>query len=1041
MPEGQADSTGRSGPEAPLAQPETMFRLLVESVTDYAVFALDPRGLVTTWNAGAQRLKGYRAEEILGQHLSRFYPRDKPRAEIDQELVVAAAEGKFHEEGWRVRKDGTRFWADVTIMPMRNEAGALVGFAKVTRDMTARREADEQRLQLVEARAARVAAEEASRRLAAIVEVSRALAEAGLDFERVAGVVVKTIVELVGELCVMRVVRDGKLVPIAVYHGDAATRRFLREEFAAIPLDEGSVVSDAFRTKTSILETGADLPEVTAVRQPAYKRVFERFPPRSILAVPMVMPGGEAVGVLSLARTLSDQPYLEEDRLFVESFASRAALALSQAKLYREVHEAHEQLRLIFQGIAEGILVQGRDGRIVVANDTAAQMCGFSTAAELMATPISGVLARFQIFGEDGKPFPLDELPARRALVGEERAEAVLRSRGNPSESDRWSITRATPLRGADGEVLYAISIFEDITDRRRILERLRFLSEAGNLLGSSLDYEKTLAALAELAVPRIADWCTVDVFDDRSRVRRLAAAHVDPAKVRWAAEINERYPADLGSASGVGAVLRTGKPEMVSDVTDDMLKAGAQDDDHLRIAREVGLRSYICVPLVAGDRIVGALTLLTTADSGRAYDEQDLTLAELLGRRAGLAVENARLYSETQSALMEVTEISRLKDEFVATLSHELRTPLNAIVGWAQMLKAGGLDADRVRKAVETIDRNAALQSRLISDILDMSRIITGKVRLSLSPTDPHKVFEQALDAIRPAAEAKGVAIDPVLDPSAGPLTADAERLQQVLWNLLSNAVKFVPKGGRVQVRLAPVGSHVEIVVADNGPGIDPEFLPHVFDRFRQADSSSTRSHGGLGLGLAIVKHLVELHGGEIRVANRAEGSGAVFTVQLPRSAARVADTAAVPAGQGSGRAAQGHERSLSGIRVLLVDDEEDARDVLGAALEQSGAEVAKVTSADAVLASLPRLRPHVLLADIEMPARDGYGLLEAIRALPPREGGLTPAIAITAYARTEDRVRALAAGFDLHIAKPVQLDELRMAVARLAGSRRPKD
>jgi PAS domain S-box-containing protein len=1040
MPERHPDSGG-SGGEASLAPPETLFRLLVESVTDYAIFALDPQGHVTTWNAGAQRLKGYRADEILGQHLSRFYPHDKPRAEIDHELVVAANEGKFHEEGWRVRKDGTRFWADVTIMPMRDEAGLLVGFAKVTRDMTARREADEQRLQLIEARAARVAAEEAGRRLAAVVEVSRSLAEAGLDFEKVAGVVVQRIADLVGELCVMRVLRDGSLIPIAVYHGDPDTLRFLRKELAAAALDEGSVVTEAFRTKTSILESGPDLARTTALRQPAYKGVFERFPPRSILAVPMVMPGGDAVGVLSLARSVGEQPYSDADRLFVESFASRAALALSHARLYREIHEAHEQLRLIFQGMAEGILVQGRDGRIVVANDTAAQMCGFSTAAELMATPISAVLGRFKIFGEDGKPFPLDQLPARRALQGEDRAEAVLLSRGKASEPDRWSITRATPLRGPDGEVLYAISIFEDITDRRRVLERLRFLSEAGELLGSSLDYEKTLAALARLAVPKIADWCTVDVFDDRSQVRRLAAAHVDPAKVKWAAELNERYPADLASLSGVGAVLRTGNPEMVSDVTDDMLKAAARDDDQLRIAREVGLRSYICVPLVAGDRMVGALTLLTTDDSGRRYDEQDLTLAELLGRRAGLAVENARLYSETQSALMEVTETSRLKDEFVATLSHELRTPLNAIVGWAQMLKAGGLDPERARKAVETIDRNAALQARLISDILDMSRIITGKVRLTLSPIDPGKVIEQALDAIRPAAEAKGVAIVSVVDPSAGPITADAERLQQILWNLLSNAVKFVPKGSRVQVRLAAVNSHVELVVADNGPGIDPAFLPHVFDRFRQADSSSTRSHGGLGLGLAIVKHLVELHGGEIRVANREGGSGAVFTVQLPRSAVRAAD-AAVPASVGSGRVSSGHERSLSGIRVMLVDDEEDAREVLGTALEQSGAEVVKCSSADAVLASLTQVRPHVLLADIEMPSRDGYALLEAIRALPPANGGLTPAIAITAYARTEDRVRALAAGFDLHIAKPVPLDELRVAIARLAGSRRkPSD
>ena len=937
-----------------------------------------------------------------------------------------------------MRKDGSRFWADVTIMPMREANGVLVGFAKVTRDMTARKEAEEQKLQLLEAHAARAAAEEASRRLAALVDVSRSLAEAGLEFASVARVVVTRIGELLGETCVMRIVRDGELVPVAIYHPDPGTVRFLEEGFKAAPLDPDSVVNQALRTQSSIIQTGPELARTTALRQPGYKAVIERLPPRSILAVPMLTPGGQPVGVLSLARSDNRQPYSEDDKLFVESLAFRAALALSHAQLYREAQEAHEQLRLIFQGIAEGIIVQGRDGRILVANDTAARVCGFSTAAELMATPISGVLARFEIFDEDGKPFPLDRLPARRALRGEDRAEAIVRSRG-ASRADRWSVTRATPLRGPDGEVLYAISIFEDITDRRRVLERLRFLSEAGELLGSSLDYEKTLAGVAELAVPRIADWCTVDVFDEHSRVRRLAAAHIDPSKVKWAVELNERYPVNLEETTGVGAVLRTGKSEMVSDVTDDMITASARDEDHLRIVREVGLRSYICVSLIARDRIVGALTMLTTDESGRRYDEQDLTLAELLGRRAGLAVENARLYSETQSALTEVTEISRLKDEFLATLSHELRTPLNAIVGWAQMLKAGGMDAARVRKAIDTIDRNAALQTRLIADILDMSRIITGKVRLNLTPVHPEKVIEQALDAIRPAAEVKGVAIEPVLDPSAGPITADAERLQQVLWNLLSNAVKFVPKGSRVQVRLEAVNSHVEIVVADNGPGIDPEFLPHVFERFRQGDSSSTRSHGGLGLGLAIVKHLVELHGGRVHAANREDRAGAVFTVQLPRSAALPTELV-VPTGVGPGAAAgqAPGERSLSGLRVLLVDDEEDAREVLGAALEESGADVVKVSSAAAALESLSRLRPHVLLADIEMPAKDGYALMEEVRALPSGEGGLTPAIAITAYARVEDRVRALAAGFDLHIAKPVQLDELRVAVARLAGSRR---
>jgi CheY-like chemotaxis protein/anti-sigma regulatory factor (Ser/Thr protein kinase) len=284
----------------------------------------------------------------------------------------------------------------------------------------------------------------------------------------------------------------------------------------------------------------------------------------------------------------------------------------------------------------------------------------------------------------------------------------------------------------------------------------------------------------------------------------------------------------------------------------------------------------------------------------------------------------------------------------------------------------------------------------------------------------------------------AKDIRIHSVLNPDAGPISGDAERLQQVVWNLLSNAIKFTPKGGRVQVRLEAIDSHVDIVVEDNGPGIPPEFLPHVFERFRQADSSSTRAHKGLGLGLAIVRHLVELHGGTVKAENRAHGTGAVFTVALPRRAVLASAVMNAPAAGAASPPAEDGALSLRGIRVLLVDDEPDARELLALGLQQNGAEVRALASAEEVLRELAGYRPHVLLADIEMAGTDGYMLLREVRARPPEQGGLTPAIALTAYAGTEDRIRALSAGFDLHLAKPVQLPELRAAVARLAGQRR---
>jgi len=384
------------------------------------------------------------------------------------------------------------------------------------------------------------------------------------------------------------------------------------------------------------------------------------------------------------------------------------------------------------------------------------------------------------------------------------------------------------------------------------------------------------------------------------------------------------------------------------------------------------------------------------------------------------------------------VMDISRTKDEFLATLSHEIRTPLNAIVGWTNILQSGKLSPELAERALATIARNASLQTQLISDLVDVSRIVTGKVRLDVRPIDPVAVIENALDTVRPAAEAKDIQIEAILNPRAGPISGDSERLQQVVWNLLSNAIKFTPKRGRVHVRLEAINSHVQIVIEDNGPGIPADFLPHVFERFRQADSSSTRGHKGLGLGLAIVRHLVELHGGQVRAENRAERTGAVFTVSLPRRAVVNAAVSNGDSALSTPQAMSDPAPSLRGIRVMLVDDEPDARELLKVGLEHSGAEVMAVESAAEVQRQLGLHRPHVLLADIEMVGTDGYTLLRQLRARRPEEGGLTPAIAITAYAGPEDRIRALSAGFDLHLSKPVQLSELRVAVARLAGQRR---
>lgn len=400
---------------------------------------------------------------------------------------------------------------------------------------------------------------------------------------------------------------------------------------------------------------------------------------------------------------------------------------------------------------------------------------------------------------------------------------------------------------------------------------------------------------------------------------------------------------------------------------------------------------------------------------------------------------ERALLLKNAEEARREAETANALKDEFLAILSHELRTPLNAITGWAHMLRNGGLDAQTQIKAVETINRNALLQARLISDLLDVSRIVSGRLRLDFTAVSLPSVMQAALDAIRPDAEKKQLELEAVAMNVVEPIAGDPARLQQVFSNLLSNAIKFTPANGHVRVQLDRANGHVQITVEDDGPGIRPDFLPHIFERFRQGDVTTTRAHQGLGLGLAIARHLVELHGGRICAANRQHGSGAVFTVMLPVSASLVEALSGARKGlavipQGENGNAQVY--LLQGTRVLVVDDEADAREVVALTLEKSGAEVTTASSASEAMGAFEAGPPDVLVADIEMPGEDGYSLIQKIRGLPREKGGHTPAVALTAYASASDRDRLFGAGFHRHVPKPVHPPDLVIAVATLARS-----
>jgi len=430
--------------------------------------------------------------------------------------------------------------------------------------------------------------------------------------------------------------------------------------------------------------------------------------------------------------------------------------------------------------------------------------------------------------------------------------------------------------------------------------------------------------------------------------------------------------------------------------------------------------------------QVVGGRTM------GRVWTFRDITehrRAEEAARQA--AEERRQLLESEQFARAEAERANAMKDEFLATVSHELRTPLNAILGWSHLLRTGGMTAGQTQQGLEVIERNARAQTQLIEDLLDMSRIISGKMRLDIQSVDPIAFVEAAIETLKPAAETKGIRLSALLDPGAGPVKGDPGRLQQVVWNLLSNAIKFTARDGRVQVVLERVNSHIEIAVADTGVGIKPEFLPHVFDRFRQEKASRTRSATGLGLGLSIVKHLVELHGGSVRAISAGEGQGATFTVCLPLTVVQ-RDGEPGPRLHPRGRSATSplfRPPDLSGIKVLVVDDQPDARDMIRRVLEDCEADVVTAGSASEALRVMQAGRPDVLVSDIGMPDVDGYELLRRIRALDPPARGHLPAIALTAFARSEDRTRALRAGFLAHVAKPVEPSELLATVASVVG------
>jgi len=707
----------------------------------------------------------------------------------------------------------------------------------------------------------------------------------------------------------------------------------------------------------------------------------------------------------SFAKQSSDEPALHDVGMLQQHARALAAELEHREVLEAELRQREEELRDFLENAVEGIHWVGPDGTILYANKAELELLGY-TSSEYVGRSIRDFHA--------DEPVIQDIL--KRLGSGQSISDYEARLRCKDGSTKHVLINSNVYFR--DGKFVHTRCFTRDVTARRQAEERLHVLAEASAVLASSLDYDATLAAVAKLAVPRIADLAMVDMLAN-GELNRLASEHADPTRLELARS--------LPLPARVWETVRNGRSESLTELTPEVLAATFPADQARTVATSLGLKSLISAPLTARGRVLGAITL-AFAESGRKYGDDDVRFVQQLAERASVAIENAVHYKAAEDA-------SLAKDEFLAVVSHELRTPLNAILGWVHLLRENALPPEAQGRALETIERNGRAQNQLIEDLLDVSRIVSGKLRLDVGSVDLPLVVERAIDTVRPAADAKGVTILATLDPSATPVMGDADRLQQVAWNLLSNAVKFSSKGGSVRVLLRKLDSNFELLVQDGGQGIAPAFLPHVFERFRQADNRSNRVKGGLGLGLAIARNLVELHGGSIRAESEGVGHGALFAVHLPISPLRAASLERPPALQLMAVAPSvACPPELEGLDVLVVDDESDARELLAALLVRCKARPITASSVAEAIRLVREKRPDIVISDIGMPEEDGYALIKKLRRLGAAEGGQTPAVALTAYARTEERTKALVSGFSMHVPKPVEPSELLAVLASLA-------
>jgi PAS domain S-box-containing protein len=898
---------------------------IVES-SDDAILSKDPDGIIQSCNAAGERMFGYSAAELVGKPVRMLIPAERQHEEDEILARIRRGERIDHFETVRLTKDGRCIDVSLTVSPIRDAAGHVIGASKIVRDIT-----DDKRARAAQAYLAAIveSSEDAilSKDLDGVIRSCNARAEQLFGYERR---------ELVGQSIRMLIPpdRQGEEEEILsrIRRGDRV------EHFETIRLARGGRALDI-----------------------------------SLSVSPIRDGEGRIIGVAKIARDISEQK-----------------------RLARELETQREWFRVTLESIGDAVIASDPEGRVRYLNEPAVALTGWN-ARDAIGQPLADV---FHIVNEKTRKRvdnPAEVVLRTGHVVGLANHTVLIDRNG----VDRPIADSAAPIRGAGGRILGVVLVFRDVTKQRHAEDAIAEQREW---------FETTLESIGDAV---IATDVQGQVVFMNPIAEHLTGWRLAEARGRSCADtfniINENTRRSVESP--VSRVLAEGTVVGLANHTVLIAADGTErpiDDSGAPIRSRDG-------------RIVGVVLVFRDVSERRRGEVE----------RRDAALERERLLEAERAARADAERANRVKDEFVAMVSHELRTPLNAILGWTQLMVKPGAGADVMTRGLDVIARSTRLQTQLISDLLDISRIVSGKLQLDIAHVHLASVVGDAIDTVQRDADDKHIAISRDLDDSVGAIAGDPARVQQIVWNLLSNAIKFTPDGGQISVRLCKSPAGAQITVSDTGVGIRSDFLPHIFDRFQQADQSITRRVGGLGLGLSIAKHLAELHGGSITADSAGIGRGATFTVVLPSSAGeRAADPASLG---GRLRDAAQPRDSLNALRILIVEDEPDTCEFLDRFLRSYGADVIISHSAQQALARLSDGRIDILVSDIGLPDVDGYDLIHRIRGLPA--GGAIPAVALTAYARTEDRMRAFRAGYQAHLAKPIEPAELVATIASFAG------